>query len=137
MMNTYIIVFLYLTTLSNALMEVPLDYRLGWDDVTKKHISECICDIGVSPAKAVDFFLKGEYSTDRCIYCYIKCVAMKMNLLNPATGEPNVDEILRQLAGTNRDMLTQCKNGTHFLKDHCDIAYFMYSCIVTHVIVPV
>ncbi|KAK4883843.1 hypothetical protein RN001_000114 [Aquatica leii] len=137
MTNAYIIVLLCLASLSNALMEVPLDIRLSWDDVMKKYESECICQIGVSSAAAADFFLKAQYSVDRCIYCYVRCVAEKLNLLNPSNGELNVNEYLRQIAGTNLNMLTKCKNDTALLKDFCDVAYSMYSCIVTNTVVTV
>ncbi|KAF5307515.1 hypothetical protein FQR65_LT06870 [Abscondita terminalis] len=88
------ILFISFVVSSTALLEVPLKHRISWEGIANPFISECICDIGVDPALARDFFLRGEYSTEPCVYCYIKCVTLKLDMIDAAGKELQIKDTI-------------------------------------------
>ncbi|KAK4883846.1 hypothetical protein RN001_000117 [Aquatica leii] len=136
-MYLYLVLLIPFVTILDAFLEVPFEFRKGWEGVAETFRSECICEMGVSSALAIDFFLRGEYSVDLCIYCYIKCIHLKMNLMSASTSEFIEYEFVRQIAGTTPSMISKCNNGTVGVKDPCLKSYYMYACIVTSLLVSV
>ncbi|KAK4883841.1 hypothetical protein RN001_000112 [Aquatica leii] len=103
---------LHLCIFVRLLQEVPLEIRERWEQLVSRVRSECICEVGVKPALVDDFFLKGQFSTDPCVHCYIKCLAIKLNKMDAATGNINEYEYVRQVAGTTPAMISKCSNNT-------------------------
>ncbi|KAK4883847.1 hypothetical protein RN001_000118 [Aquatica leii] len=122
-------------SLSNAFLQAPLGYRQSWEELTAKYRSECMCEAGVSPSKIDDFFIKADYSTDLCVHCYLKCLNIKLNGMDPGTGEVNEFEYVRKVAGATPLIVAQCNNSTKLVKDFCRKAYNMYACILSNVLV--
>ncbi|KAK4883844.1 hypothetical protein RN001_000115 [Aquatica leii] len=135
-MNIHVIILISIAS-CNALLEVPLDIRQSWEDLIERFSSQCICEVGVSPALAVGFFKKGQYSADFCTHCYVYCVSEKLNLISASTGVVNQNEFLRQVAGTTPPMVLNCSIDANSKKDRCDVGYYMYQCIVTALLVPI
>ncbi|KAF5307516.1 hypothetical protein FQR65_LT06871 [Abscondita terminalis] len=134
-MFLHIIHFISFATSTMALSEVPLKYRVSWEAIVNPYRSECICEIGLDPALARDFFLRGEYSTTPCVYCYIKCLALKLDLLD-AAGKVNEANVVRLIAGTTPLIVAKCNNQTRLEKDICLLSYNMYQCVLTALLIP-
>ncbi|XP_031340219.1 uncharacterized protein LOC116168485 [Photinus pyralis] len=122
-------------TSAYALSIVPQEFRAAWVIVAEPHRVDCECKTKVSPDLSERALSLAEMPGDSCLKCYLLCICEKLNLINPATFEFNVDEIVRTVAGMDEFIASNCVNASS-TKDPCEKVYQAILCSIYSLLVP-
>lgn len=100
-----------------------------WLSMLEPFKRDCIAETKVNPEYPDRIVLHGEYPEDRKLKCYVKCMSMKMGVLD-ANGEV-VEEIFRKYLNVDDDEIAKsvskkCLNENS--TDLCEKAFRISKC---------
>ncbi|KAF5282733.1 hypothetical protein FQR65_LT02730 [Abscondita terminalis] len=93
-------------------------------------ISECICATGVNPSFVISMLTNLDFPNDACFKCFLKCLANKLNLLNP-DGTLYVSAFLKIVPGASAAINVACTNQTIKILDLCEKIWTYTRCFVS------
>ncbi|KAF5279796.1 hypothetical protein FQR65_LT03327 [Abscondita terminalis] len=126
----------YCTGTPSTKQEIPQYIRQSWLNKTRRYHTECVCKTGVDPLTAFDSIAITQLSNDFCLRCYLKCLDIKLMVLDPFTGTFVKEEFI-QFAGVTSEIFDKCSGQTEQTKDLCAKSFYMYLCIVHSLMKPV
>ncbi|KAK5642785.1 hypothetical protein RI129_008952 [Pyrocoelia pectoralis] len=101
--------------------------------LTEPFKEECIKETGVDITYANRVFLYSEYPEDEPLKCYIKCISMRMNILNGSSGKWEKSEVIQQVSGITSESYQNCNDETEAESNLCQNSFDMSKCFVRQV----
>ncbi|KAB0795738.1 hypothetical protein PPYR_09799 [Photinus pyralis] len=127
---------LLIPTLTAAISVVPEEIRMDWVSTAEPFRTDCECESGIAPDLSQRVLSLAEFPNDSCLKCYMCCLSTNLNLMNPATYELSVKELVRRVAGVDYVIATKCVNATSGLKNPSEKVYQTSLCIVFSLVQP-
>ncbi|KAF5269912.1 hypothetical protein FQR65_LT05711 [Abscondita terminalis] len=107
---------------------IPQTVRERWIRDTAPYNTECICASGADATKAINVLTKLEYPNDPCVKCFLKCIQIKMGLMQ--SGGTIVPEAwVNVVAGVTTEIAIKCTNESSGVLDACQKAYDWAICL--------
>ncbi|KAF5269921.1 hypothetical protein FQR65_LT05720 [Abscondita terminalis] len=121
MMRTILSLLLVST---NALsLNIPIELRLRWIEITEPYHSMCICATGVDQTKAINFLAKLELPEDPCVKCFAKCLMISLGMMS------SDGVIIPEAVAAPLEIAQKCSNETLDVLDACEKSYAFGKCL--------
>ncbi|KAF5279785.1 hypothetical protein FQR65_LT03316 [Abscondita terminalis] len=134
-----LLLLLFKTSHSSSLSttkEVPLYIRQSWIKRTDSIRTACICESNAKPSDAYKLLMLTQVTNDPCLKCFIKCLKIKLNLMDATTGNLIEKEFIRQIEGVTPEIFKKCNEKVREEIDLCEKSFGMFLCVVHVLAVP-
>ncbi|KAF2893902.1 hypothetical protein ILUMI_12268 [Ignelater luminosus] len=89
-------------------------------------VNECMCQSHLNPQILDDFSKYGKIPHDPCWKCFLKCLGIKLEVLN-STGHVHVQKWADRFEHLDLSLAEKCSDFD--VPDLCQKAYLMFNCV--------
>ncbi|KAK4883849.1 hypothetical protein RN001_000120 [Aquatica leii] len=113
----------------NVAEVIPSNITDAWLALVNPFFSECICQTGVKPDVALRAFTHTDLVDDACLKCFLKCLGIKLNIINLATGAVDENMLASKIVGVTPAIASYCNDLSKNQTDSCQRTYEGVVCL--------